>query len=50
MLLLIDLVIAVASWYLPADAQLVRNVMAGIQLTFLAVTGLVTLRWAVRDF
>lgn len=50
LLLFIDLVIVVISWYLPHDVSLVRAIMAGVQMVLLAITALATIRWVVRDY
>lgn len=47
-LLIIDLVIAVASWYIPAQLSYARLGVAGVQLVMLILTGLVNLRFAIR--
>lgn len=50
MLLLADLAIAVASWYIPADVAVARTIMAAVQMIFLITTAAVTVRWVVRDY
>jgi hypothetical protein len=48
--LAIDFLIVVASWYIPADMTLMRNLAAAVQLIFLTATAWVTIQFIVEDF
>lgn len=48
--LAIDVLIVIASWYIPADMSLMRNLAAFVQLIFLMATAWVTLVFVVEDF
>lgn len=48
--LAIDVVIVIASWYIPSDASAIRTMASSVQLFFLAVTAYVNTQFVVEDF